>query len=166
MPLSPVQENELQQALRASRVIAGVVCYGTTLLYVAVFALKVLGGNWRQYLIGFSQVPWGNVFMLSLLAVSILSLGATVLLRNRLGSTGKFQTSPTLILLRVRSILICALLESIAIYGLVMGIVIGPHVATLALFFFAAPILGAPFLLPGKAEWRREFERSISKNES
>lgn len=48
----------------------------------------------------------------------------------------------------------CALLEAVAVYGLVMGFVEGPGTAPLTLAMLLVPPVAYPFLVPGEAAWR------------
>ena len=51
-----------------------------------------------------------------------------------------------------------ALLEAVAVYGLVMGFVEGPGIAPLTLAMLLVPPVAYPFLVPGEAAWRQSLE--------
>ena len=66
---------------------------------------------------------------------------------------------PPLSLLRARSITSFALAEAIAIFGLVLGFVLGPAVATLSLALMLIPLCFGPLLFPSEPAWREFCER-------
>ncbi len=130
MSLTEPQEKELQAALRVTRIIALAICLGGPVIYILVYGMVVLKGQWSLFLQGFKQVPWGK----------------------------PQQQFPPLIALRTGSIIACALVEAVAINGLVLGFVLGPALASLSLILMLVPPCYCLLNLPQEAAWRDSCE--------
>lgn len=157
MPFTEAQEKELQTALRMTRILALAMCCGGPAAYLVVYGLAVLRGNWGLFLQGFGHVPWSQPIVPALLAVSAMTLAGAFVLPGLLGRAQAQQ--PPLAALRTRSAISYALLEAVAIYGLVLGFVAGPAVASLSLVLMLVPPTLGLTLLPGEAAWRKACER-------
>lgn len=158
MPFTEAQEKELQTALRVTRILAMAMCCGGPAAYLVVYGLAVLQGNWGLFLQGFGHVPWSQPIVPALLAVSAMTLAGAFVLPGILAARQAQQ--PPLAALRARSVISCALLEAVAIYGLVLGFVAGPAVASLSLILMLVPPALSLALLPSEAAWREVCERS------
>jgi len=164
MPLNPTQEAQLQSALRITRIITFALCGASPVVYLAVYGLVVLQGRWNVFLQGFAPVRWGDPVLLALLFVSASSLAMAFVLPGQLQ---KFQprSQPVLAALRTRSIVACAMLESVSIFGLVLGFAGGPSNASLSLFLLLLPALLCPLFLPNEGKWRELFEQDLMRHD-
>ncbi|GEM_PF-1145983 len=145
----------LRTNLLIGRVMVVFLTFVLVLVYASVFITAVLQGDPRGYLAGFAAVPFREPFVRILLVISAVTfLGAVA------GSTWYFHSPrpkpasapvTNLIVLLVAS----ALLETLAIYGLVLGFAIGPKVATLSLALQAATVLGGALIFPTSKAWLR-----------
>ena len=160
MPLNPEQEEGLQSGLRLTRILAFALCYASTAIYAVLFALSVLQGRWEAFFQGFRAVPWQNPAVLVLLAIAAGTLALTFALPGILLGFLR-RTQPVLKALHFCCLAIFALLESVAIYGLVLGFIAGPAVASLSLLLLLVPPAACPLVMPGEAKWREEFEQSL-----
>jgi hypothetical protein len=165
MPLNPEQEEGLQSALRLTRILAFALCYASIAIYVALYALQVLQGRWTAFFQGFQVVPWRSPLVLALVVVSAGTIALAYALPGIL--LGVLQRSqPILKALHSCSLAVFALLESVAIYGLVLGFVAGPAVASLSLLLLLVPPLLCPLMMPSEAKWRDAFEQSLLRQGS
>lgn len=140
-----------QNALRTARILAFALGVGAPLCYLGMIVATVLGGRPAHFLAGFAGLPWANPMLAVLLAVSAVNLALAFLLPDRLAAR---QPGDRFARLRSALILRCALLESVAIFGLVLAFVLGPCAATLALLMALVPIVGTLLNFPKEAEWR------------
>lgn len=151
MSSAEAQEQEFQKALRGARILTLALGVGAPLSYLVVLVVAALGGNPRLLLAGFSDLPWANPLLPVFLMLSASTLGLSFVLPNILA---KRQESDPFGLLRTRLILRCALMESAAIFGLVLSFVLGPAAATLSLLLILVPLVGTVLVFPNEAEWR------------
>jgi len=158
MSLTEPQEKELQAALRVTRIIALAICLGGPVIYILVYGMVVLKGQWSLFLQGFKQVPWGKPLVLALLALSATTLAGAFRLPRTLATGQPQQQFPPLIALRTGSIIACALVEAVAINGLVLGFVLGPALASLSLILMLVPPCYCLLNLPQEAAWRDSCE--------
>jgi F0F1-type ATP synthase membrane subunit c/vacuolar-type H+-ATPase subunit K len=155
MLLAGQQEKELQTALRSTRILALAMCCGGPASYIAVYGLTVLDGRWERFLQGLGSIPWQQPVVPALLAVSAMTLAGVFALPGLLGRVRSAQASqPPLAVLRARSIISYALLEAVAIYGLVLGFIVGPAAASLSLVLMLAPPVLGLTLMPSEPVWR------------
>lgn len=159
MPLNPAQEQELQSALRTTRILAFAICYLPIALYAAVFTMTVLQGQWRLFLQGFKPIPWQHPILLAFVAISFVMLVSALVVPNVLLNLQQ-NAQPGLASLRTKSIITFALLESIGIMGLVLGFILGPAVASLTLILLAVPPLACTLVFPKEPAWRTYLERN------
>jgi hypothetical protein len=149
------QEKDLQAALRLTRILAFAMCFGGPSAYIAVYGFAVLEGRWERFLQGLGSLPWQQPVVPALLAVSAMTLAGVFVLPGILSRVQPSQTSLLpLAVLRTRSVLSYALLEAVAIYGLVLGFVAGPSVASLSLLLMLAPPVFGLTLMPREHVWR------------
>lgn len=158
MPLTEAQEKELQTALRVTRILALAMCCGGPAAYLVVYGLALLKGDWAAFFQGLGGVPWSQPIVPALLAVSAMTLAGAFVLPGVLGAAQ--ANLPPLAALRTRSVVSYALLEAVAIYGLVLGFVIGPAVASLSLVLMLVPPALGLTLLPSEQAWRDSCDRA------
>lgn len=158
MSLMEPQEKELQAALRVTRLITLAICLGGPVLYILVYGMVVLKGQWALFLQGFDQVPWRTPLVLVLLALSATTLAGAFRLPRTLATGQPQKRLPALLALRTGSIIACALVEAVAIYGLVLGFVLGPTVAPLSLALMLVPPCYCLLNLPQEGTWRAFYE--------
>ena len=162
MPLNPDQESTLQANLRVARVLWGALSLGAPLMYLVIYCIQVLHGDPAKFLIGLGQVPWQNPIVATLLAISFMTLPVAIILPERMARNGQYANATAYAQLRVKLVITCAFLESIAIYGLVCGFILGPKLASLSLLLMLVPIVGGILTFPSEASWRQTAEHSQS----
>lgn len=156
--LSPDDRLQFQRAWTLTRLLAWVLCFGAPLVYALVFAMTVLKGPLAQALrLG---VPWHHPAVLGTGFLSLGTLGAAFLLNPLF--LNQLRREPTLAravaISRQATVVSCALLESVAIFGLVAGMLAGPGAAPLALLLFLVPPAGYLILVPGPQAWLAVLE--------
>lgn len=157
MPLTEAQEKELQTALRVTRILALAMCCGGPAAYLVLYGFAVLKGDWAAFFQGLGDVPWSQPLVPALLAVSAMTLAGAFVLPGILGTTQ--AQLPPLAALRTRSVISYALLEAVAIYGLVLGFAVGPVMASLSLLLMLVPPALGLVLMPSEQAWREACER-------
>jgi hypothetical protein len=156
--LSPDDRLQFQRAWTLTRLLAWALCFGAPLVYALVFAMTVLKGPLDQALrLG---MPWHHPAVLGTAFLSVGTLGAAFLLNPLF--LNQLRREPTLAravaLSRQATVVSCALLESVAIFGLVAGMLAGPGAAPLALLLFLVPPAGYLILVPGPQAWLAVLE--------
>lgn len=157
MSLNEPQEQELKTGLLVTRILAFALCYASPVLYALVYGIAVLTNRWSLFLQGFGTVPWTNPLVLGLLTVSATTLAGAFLLPDLLLRAQLRMKLPPLPALRTRSLIAFAMLEAVAIYGLVLGFVVGPPVASLTLALLLVPPAACPLLLGSEEQWRERL---------
>lgn len=148
IPPAEAQEQELRTTLLVLRLQAFAMCYAAPLVYAAIYGVAVLQGRWSLFLQGFAAVPWTNPLVPALLVMALATLGAAFLVPRLL------PLRPGLPGLRTRSTLTFALIETVAIFGLVLGFLLGPGVATPVLALLLVPPAFCPLLLTSEDQAR------------
>ncbi len=156
--LTPDDRRQFQQAWTLTRLLAWVLCFGAPLVYVLVFAMTVVKGPVLPSLrLG---VPWTHPAVLGSAFLAAGTLGATFLLAALF--MNQLRRDPTLsravAISRQATVVSCALLESVAIFGLVAGMLAGPGATPLALLLFLVPPAGYLILVPGPEAWLAVLE--------
>lgn len=156
--LSPDDRLQFQRAWTLTRLLAWALCFGAPLVYALVFAMTVVKGPLAQAIrLG---VPWHHPAVLGTAFLSLGTLGAAFLLNPLF--MNQLRREPTLdravAVSRQATVVSCALLESVAIFGLVAGILAGPGAAPLALLLFLVPPAGYLILVPGPQAWLAVLE--------
>jgi len=160
MPLNPNQETSFQESLRISRILWTILTFVSPTAYFFVYAVRLLQGNTSFFLIGFNSVPWSNPVVIAMLTVSVLDVLAIVFIPNMAMKSPKNRNLPFHQKLRIRLVISLALLNAIAIYGLILGNTIGKSVATLSLVMFFFPILGGFLYFPSEQSWLSYSEKN------
>ncbi len=156
--LSPDDQRQFLRAWTLTRLLAWALCFGAPLVYALVFAMTVLTGPLTQaFRVG---VPWTHPAVLGTACLSVGTLGAMFLLGPLF--MNQLRRDPTLAravaVSRQATVVSCALLESVAIFGLVAGMLAGPGAAPLALLLFLVPPAGYLILVPGPQAWLAVLE--------
>ncbi len=156
--LSPDDRLQFQRAWLLTRLVAWALCFGAPAVYALVFALTVLKGPWAVALrLG---IPWTHPAVLGTVFLSVGTLGAAFLLGPLF--MNQLRREPSLpravAVSRQGTVVSCALLESVAIFGLVAGVLAGPGAAPLALLLFLVPPAGYLILVPGPQAWLAVLE--------
>lgn len=156
-PLHPDLVAALRKHIQISRIIAFALCFGAPMMYLFLLVRITFHGDFGPMLAGFHGVPWGDLRVIVLCSLSVATLAGAPLISamfwgraNRATTTGELLGK-----LRTGHIILCALLESVAIYGLVLGFLIGPGAGPLCLLMILVPPLGYLLLIPGSRSWMR-----------
>lgn len=160
MPLpDPADETRFAEAFRRARILGLALCYGTILPYGLVWFLAAFHGDaarFREALGGALPLPLDRPVVFLLLALAAAELAAAPLVARFFAAQARRQADLGRALHRLLNghVVACALLEAVAVYGLVMGFVEGPGTAPLTLAMLLVPPVAYPFLVPGEAAWR------------
>ena len=162
MPLDQKQEKSLSMQLLIGRLLVVALCFGSIAMYAAVYVAAVLKGNLKGFLIGFRSVPFTSPPVIILLAISAVTFVAVLVLLQLFQTKIRFKPSSVLGLNIVSLLIASAGLETIAIYGLVLGFMFGPALSSLTLAMFLVTIAGGIAIFPRSNHWRSMLEKSIS----
>lgn len=149
------QEKDLRTTLLVLRLQGFAMCYAAPVIYAVVYAVAVLHGRWDLLFQGFGAVPWSNPLVLGLLAVSGTTLAAAFTVPRLLPLRRGLAD------LRTRGTLAFALLETVAIFGLVLGFLLGPPAASLVLVLLLVPAVFCPLLLVGEEQAREALRPHV-----
>ncbi len=141
----------------AARIIWISLCFGTPLIILFLYNFLILHGGAGGFLSGFGMVPWKSPLVYGLLSLSGLTLVASAILPELLLKQFKFKEPSVFVRLRVRHLLTCLFLESIAVYGLVLGFTFGPGLASLSLGLILVPMVAGCVIFPTEHDWRYRF---------
>jgi hypothetical protein len=157
----PNQESALRATLLVARILVSVICFAAVAMYALVFSIAVLQNDVSKYSIGFAKVPFAQPALIVLLAMSALTFAA-VLVAERLYYT-RARPKPTSVSpMNLAFVIIAsALMETIGVYGLVLGFMFGPDVASLTLVMLLVTVLGGIILFPRQRAWQSVYERSL-----
>lgn len=164
MPLpNPADETRFADAFRRARILGLALCYGTIVPYGLVWFLAVFNGDAARFgeaLGGAYPLPLDRPVVLLLLALAAAELAAVPFVGRFFAAQARRQTDLGSALQRLLNghVVACALLEAVAVYGLVMGFVEGPGAAPLTLAMLLVPPVAYPFLVAGETAWRQALE--------
>ena len=164
MPLDQKQEKSLSTQLLISRLIVAALCFGSIAMYAAVYLAAVLKGNIKGYLIGFKSIPFTSPPVIILLAISAITFVAVLVLLRLFQTKIRFKPSSVLGLNLVSILIASAGLETIAIYGLVLGFMFGPDLSSLTLAMLLVTVAGGILIFPRANQWRSMLEKSLSSS--
>lgn len=168
MPLpNPSDEARFSEAFRRARILGLALCYGTVLPYGIVWFMAAFHGDAARLgeaLGGAFPVPLDRPVVLALLALAAAELAAVPFVARFFAAQARRQADLDQTLQRLLNghVVACALLEAVAVYGLVLGFAEGPGTAPLTLAMLLAPAVAYPFLVPGEAAWRETVESSTA----
>ncbi|HJU83998.1 MAG TPA: hypothetical protein VJ600_07285 [Holophagaceae bacterium] len=143
--------------LEANRRVTRIIAFALWMavwIYVFIFVQQVLQGRAIGFLAPLGSVPWDNPMTVILAAVGVMDIPVAILLRHRLlEQAARAPEGPQRWALERSGMIIgYALLEAIAIFGLVLGFALhNPAVAPLSGLMFLVPLIGQPLLLPPHA---------------
>lgn len=156
---SPESEALYTSFRRRAQVLGFALCYGVVVPYLAVWVMVAFQGDLPaalEALRGPSPMPWGQPVLQALILLATAQVVAAALLRGRFLAQARLEPTLQRALQRLTSgqVVLCALLEAVAIYGLVLAFVVGPGAAPLTLLLLAVPPMTYPLVVPGEAAWR------------
>jgi len=162
-PISLEQKYEkaLKSSLLIGRIIVSVLCFGTTLLYLLVYTLAVLKGNPSGFAVGYARIPFNSPPLIVLLVLSALTFIGVLVGLTWYQSRASLKAKTAVIAHTVSIGLASALLETVAIYGLVLGFMFGPDLSTLTLTLACAVIVGGVLIFPRASRSRGLFDRGL-----
>ena len=147
----------MKKTMLYARSIWLALCFGTPAVLLFAFNVQVLQGHPASFLTGFASIPWRNPLVLGMLTLSVATLIALALLPERLSNLDRFKASPIFSRLLIRHVLTCGLLESIAIYGFLLGFVLDATLASLSLVLMLVPMGVGCIIFPNEHDWRYRF---------
>jgi len=154
-------ERSLNSSLLIGRIIVSVLCFATTLLYLMVYTFAVLKGNPRGFGVGFTKVPFDSPPIIVLLILSALTFIGVLVGLTWFQSRASLKPKTAVLAHTVSIGLASALLETVAIYGLVLGFMFGPDLATITLTLACAVIIGGILVFPRASRSQGLFDRGL-----
>jgi F0F1-type ATP synthase membrane subunit c/vacuolar-type H+-ATPase subunit K len=144
---------DLSAQRRVTRIIAFAL-WMAVWVYVAIFATQILKGDLRAFFAPLSSAPWNQPILPALCGLgAMMPVPALAMRFVLLGRAARAPEGPERWgLERVAMIVSLALFEASAIYGLVLGFVVGPASAPVSALLFLLPLAAIPFLLPPHAK--------------
>lgn len=149
--LDPGLVAELRKHVVVARVIGFTLCFLAPGMYILLLVQMAFHGNPRPFLAGFHSVPWGDlrIIVLSMVSLALLAAGPYLVQQFWARANAAETVEGLFANLRTGHIIHCALLESIAVFGLVLGLTVGPAVGPVCLVMLAVPPVGYLLLVPG-----------------
>ena len=156
-PLNPDLVAELRKHVLMARVIGFALCIGAPAVYLFLLIQTAFHGNYQPLVASFHGVLWGDlwIIVLSSIGVAILAVGPLISAYYWAQANKATTAAEVFSHLRTGHIIHCALLESIAIFGLVLGFVVGQSAGPLCFLMILAPPVGYLLLVPGRQSWVR-----------
>lgn len=158
--LNPALEAELQRHGQLLRVLGLALCVGAPITYLVVLVMAAFHGDYHPLLGSWQAVPFRNPLVPALLSAGLLALAGPKIIiglfQSRIDSAPTFAAA--LELIRTGTLIACALLETLAIFGLVIGFVVGPDAGPLCLLMLLATPGAYAVLVPGLPVWRTSLE--------
>jgi len=161
MLLDQQQEKSLKSAMLVGRILVSALCFIATLAYAFVYTVAVLKGNPIGFLVGFSKVPFTEPAIIVLLSIASITFVGVLVVTRSFYSKVKLKASLAMAAPVLTVLISAAFMETIAIYGLVMGFMFGSDMASLTLLMLLVTILGGVLIFPREPQWRALFERSL-----
>jgi|GEM_PF-4165703 len=158
MPLDPEVEALLDLSYRKARIAGLAICYGAVASYLVVCFVAVFRSDaflLLQSLQGKPGVPWHHPLVLGLMILTVTQLAFLPTLRGVLmGKAARANQAAAMPLAFSATVVLCALLETVAIYGLVLCFAMGPAAAPLSLLMMLIPPVAYPLLVPQRDAWQ------------
>jgi hypothetical protein len=158
----PQREISLRAPLLAARIVVSVFCFLMVLMYALVYSTAVLQGHFSGFATGFAKVPFSQPPIVVLLVISLFTFVGVLAYRHWFYTRAKVKPSSFIPLNLAFTILASAFMETIAIYGLVLGFMFGPDISTLTLAMLLATMLGGILIFPREQQWSTLLENSQS----
>lgn len=168
--LSPESEAVFQSFRRRAQILGIALCYGVLVPYLAIWAMVVFQGDLPTLMAalrGNPPVPWGHPVVQALALLAGSQVAGAFLLRSRFLAQAKAERTLPGALQRLTSghVVLCALLEAVAIYGLVLAFVAGPGTAPLTLLLMAVPPMAYPLVVPGEEAWQAVADEVATRSD-
>lgn len=157
----PNQENSLRTTLLVGRILVSAICFAAVAMYALVFSMAVLQNDVSKYAIGFAKVPFSQPALIVLLVISALTFAAVLVAKHLYYTRALPKPTSVSPMNLVFVIIASALMETIGVYGLVLGFMFGPDVASLTLAMLLVTVLGGIILFPRQRAWESVYERSL-----
>ncbi len=150
-PMDPGLVVELRKHVALARAIGFAVCFLAPAIYLILLVQIAFHGDSRPLLAGFHTVPWGDlrIIVLSMAGLALLAAGPFVVQQFWIRANVADTAASLFSNLRTGHIIHCALLESVAVFGLVLGLLIGPAAGPVSLVMLLAPPVGYLLFVPG-----------------
>lgn len=157
----PSQEKSLRTTLFVARVLVSLICFAAIGMYALVFSISVLNSDVSRFAVGFAKVPFAQPALITLIVISAITFVAVVVAKHLYYTKARPKPSSVSPMNLVFAIVASALMETIGIYGLVLGFMFGPDVASLTLAMLLATVLGGVIIFPRQQAWQSIYERSL-----
>jgi len=159
MPLDPEVEALLNLSFKKARLVGLAVCYGAIATYLLVVFVAAFQGDAAlllRSLQGQPGVPWRNPLVLGLIILAVTQMAFLPTLRDILMGKARRakHVAAAMPMAFSATVMLCALLETVAIYGLVLAFAVGPATAPLSLLMMLVPPLAYPLLIPQREAWQ------------
>lgn len=150
-PMDPGLVAALRKHVALTRVIGFALCFLAPAVYLLLLVQMVFRGNPRPLFAAFHSVPWGDlrIIVLSMVSLALLAAGPYMVQQFWARANVAGTAEGLFANLRTGHIIHCALLESVAIFGLVLGFTVGSAAGPVCLIMLAVPPLGYLLLVPG-----------------
>jgi len=130
-------------------------------MYALVFSIAVLQSDLSKFAIGFSRVPFTQPALITLLVISFITVIGVLVAKHLYYTKARPKPSSVPPLNLVFTLVAAALMETVGIYGLVLGFMFGPEVASLTLVMLLITVLGGVIIFPRQQAWHSVYERSL-----
>ena len=155
------QEKSLRTTLLVARILVSMICFATVGMYALVFSIAVLQNDVSKFAVGFAKVPFTHPALITLLVISVLTFVAVIGAKRLYYSKARPKPASVSSLNLMFAIVASALMETIGIYGLVLGFMFGPDVASLTLAMLFVTVLGGIIIFPRQQPWQSIYERCV-----
>jgi hypothetical protein len=146
--------NKIEKDLRSTRIIWTILSFCFPIYLSYIYINSVLHGNAKLFFSGFSNIPWSDPFVMILLGLAIFECLFCIFLFRFIPKIIKLKKIGFARLYRVRILLTLAILDSVAIYGLVIGVTHGSRMASMSLCLLLVPVIGGIVMAPNEKEFR------------
>lgn len=154
-------ETALKTSLLAGRVTVSVLCFAPTVLYLLVYTLAVLKGDPRGFGAGFARVPFSSLPLIMLVSIASITVIGVLFGFHLFQSRASLKVNSAVLTHTIAIGLASAFLESVTIYGLVLGFMYGPDVSSLTLTLACFSIVGGILLFPRASRSKGLFDRGL-----
>ncbi|MCE1229336.1 MAG: zinc ribbon domain-containing protein [Firmicutes bacterium] len=159
--LTNKHEKALENAILIGRIIVVVLCFLSVGLYAFVYTIAVLKGNPWGFAAGFREARFDQPSVIVLVSLSALTFIGVLLGLGRFLARSSLKATSAVMAFSIAMLLASASLETIAIYGLVLGFMFGPGVSTLSLLLFMTTIVGGILIFPRVDRCRPAFDKGL-----
>jgi F0F1-type ATP synthase membrane subunit c/vacuolar-type H+-ATPase subunit K len=142
---------ELRKHLVLTRVLGFSLCFLAPAIYLLLLVQMVFHGDPHPLVAGFHSVPWGDlrIIVLSMASLALLAAGPFLVQQFWARADAAGTAADLFASLRTGHIVHCALMESVAIFGLVLGFTVGSAAGPVCLMMLLVPPVGYLLLVPG-----------------